>query len=63
MVAEGPAWAATGAPGRADARGDREVVLHAQASAQRFYERAGFSMQGAPYEEAGLLHVDMARTL
>lgn len=47
----------------ARARGDREVVLHAQASAQRFYERAGFSVQGAPYEEAGLLHVDMARTL
>lgn len=47
----------------ARARGDRQVVLHAQASAQRFYERAGFSVQGEPYEEAGLPHVDMARSL
>jgi len=47
----------------ARARGDRQVVLHAQASAQRFYERAGFSVQGAPYEEAGLPHIDMALSL
>lgn len=47
----------------ARSRGDRQVVLHAQASAQRFYERAGFSVQGALYEEAGLPHVDMARSL
>ena len=47
----------------ARARGDRQVVLHAQASAQRFYERTGFSVQGAPYEEAGLPHIDMALSL
>ena len=47
----------------ARARGDHQVVLNAQASAQRFYERAGFVVQGAPYEEAGLPHVAMALPL
>jgi YbgC/YbaW family acyl-CoA thioester hydrolase len=44
-------------------RGCREVVLHAQASALPFYRRAGFVESGAPYEEAGIAHVDMARSL
>jgi YbgC/YbaW family acyl-CoA thioester hydrolase len=47
----------------AQARGDREVVLHAQASAAGFYLRAGFEQRGAPFEEAGLPHVAMVRSL
>jgi YbgC/YbaW family acyl-CoA thioester hydrolase len=47
----------------ASARGCREVVLHAQASALPFYRRAGFVERGVPYEEAGIAHVDMARSL
>ena len=43
--------------------GCREVVLHAQASALSFYRRAGFVERGAPYEEAGIAHVDIARSL
>jgi len=44
-------------------RGDTLVVLHAQASAQAFYERAGFEVSGPRYEEAGLPHVPMQRAL
>ena len=44
-------------------RGDHQVVLHAQTSAQAFYERAGFEATGPRYEEAGLPHVPMQRTL
>jgi YbgC/YbaW family acyl-CoA thioester hydrolase len=47
----------------ARARGCRRVVLHAQASALPFYRRAGFVEGGAPYEEAGIAHVDMSRSL
>ncbi|BEU96772.1 YbgC/FadM family acyl-CoA thioesterase [Acidovorax sp. DW039] len=44
-------------------RGDRHVQLHAQCSAQHFYERAGFVVQGAPYQEAGIAHVLMGKNL
>jgi YbgC/YbaW family acyl-CoA thioester hydrolase len=47
----------------ARARGDREVVLHAQLSAAPFYARAGFSERGEVFEEAGIPHVEMARSL
>lgn len=47
----------------ARARGDTQVQLHAQCSAQGFYERAGFTVAGAPYEEAGLAHVLMTQAL
>ena len=47
----------------ARARGDFEVLLHAQASAAPFYARAGFAERGAPYEEAGIPHIDMALAL
>jgi YbgC/YbaW family acyl-CoA thioester hydrolase len=40
-------------------RGDQAVVLHAQQTAQAFYERAGFVAQGEPFEEAGLAHITM----
>jgi YbgC/YbaW family acyl-CoA thioester hydrolase len=47
----------------AAARGDREVRLHAQTSAQGFYARAGFLPIGAVFEEAGIAHIEMARPL
>ena len=47
----------------ARARCDTQVQLHAQCSAQGFYERAGFTVAGSPYEEAGLAHVLMTQAL
>ena len=47
----------------ARARGDHQVLLHAQCSAQGFYERAGFVPQGAVFEEAGIRHIEMVRSL
>ena len=44
-------------------RGDRELLLHAQTSAVGFYRRAGFSEQGAVFEEAGVAHQAMRRVL
>ena len=44
-------------------RGDQEIVLHAQTSAQAFYARSGFSPRGAVFEEAGIAHIEMARRL
>jgi predicted GNAT family N-acyltransferase len=44
-------------------RGVREVELHAQVSARRFYERAGYTAVGEEYEEAGIRHVTMVREL
>jgi predicted GNAT family N-acyltransferase len=40
-----------------------EVELHAQLSARGFYERAGYAAVGEEYEEAGIRHVTMRRTL
>ena len=47
----------------AAARGQSEVELHAQVTAQRFYERAGYVRVGGEYEEAGITHVTMVRRL
>ena len=44
-------------------RGDREVMLHAQASAVGFYLRAGFAPRGPAFEEAGIAHQDMTLSL
>jgi predicted GNAT family N-acyltransferase len=44
-------------------RGVTAVELHAQVSARRFYERAGYTAVGAEYEEAGITHVTMRRPL
>lgn len=49
--------------GAARDRGDTEVELHAQRSAEAFYRRAGFSVVGEPYEEAGIAHIAMAQRL
>jgi YbgC/YbaW family acyl-CoA thioester hydrolase len=43
--------------------GYREAVLHAQMSAAAFYTRAGFVTRGAMFEEVGIPHIEMVRTL
>lgn len=47
----------------ARARGDHAVLLHAQCSAQGFYERLGFSPQGEPFDEVDIAHIEMVRAL
>lgn len=47
----------------AHARGDRQIDLHAQIGAQAFYERLGFRAHGEVFDEAGIKHVAMSRTL
>lgn len=47
----------------AKARGDREVLLHAQTSAQAFYARAGFVPVGPIFDEAGIAHIEMKHEL
>jgi len=44
-------------------RGDAEVRLNAQTSAQGFYSRAGYACVGPVFEEAGIAHVEMSRAL
>ncbi len=44
-------------------RGDREVVLHAQRSAEGFYARQGFVVRGEPFNEVDIPHIEMARPL
>ena len=44
-------------------QGYREVLLHAQLSAENFYLRAGFQRRGETFEEAGIGHVEMVRAL
>jgi predicted GNAT family N-acyltransferase len=39
------------------------VHLHAQTTAVDFYRRAGFLPHGAVFEEAGVQHQEMRRTL
>jgi YbgC/YbaW family acyl-CoA thioester hydrolase len=47
----------------AQARGDRVVALNAQRSAERFYARLGYLPHGDGFEEAGIPHIEMRRTL
>lgn len=44
-------------------RGDHTVLLHAQLSAVNFYRRFGFVENGPHFEEAGIIHVEMMRTV
>jgi YbgC/YbaW family acyl-CoA thioester hydrolase len=44
-------------------RGDQRVVLHAQRTAEAFYERNGFVAEGEPFVEAGIDHITMGRAL
>ncbi len=47
----------------AAARGDTEVMLHSQRTARGFYERLGFVPRGEPFEEAGIMHIEMVHPL
>jgi YbgC/YbaW family acyl-CoA thioester hydrolase len=44
-------------------RGDTQVILHAQCSAEGFYKRSGFAPHGAVFEDAGMAHIEMVRKL
>jgi predicted GNAT family N-acyltransferase len=44
-------------------RGVTDIELHAQVSARRFYERAGYTAVGEVYQEAGIDHITMRRSL
>ncbi len=44
-------------------RGDHEVLLHAQRTAEGFYARLGFSQRGEPFNEAGIAHIEMFKAL
>jgi YbgC/YbaW family acyl-CoA thioester hydrolase len=44
-------------------RGDRQLALHAQRSAEGFYRRLGWQPRGEPFMEAGVSHVEMVTTL
>jgi predicted GNAT family N-acyltransferase len=38
-------------------------VLHAQRSAEGFYQRAGFICRGEPFDEADIPHIEMFKRL
>jgi YbgC/YbaW family acyl-CoA thioester hydrolase len=44
-------------------RGDTQLLLHAQRSAEGFYQRAGFKVQGEPFTEAGIEQISMFKHL
>ena len=44
-------------------RGDLEIVLHAQRSAEGFYLRAGFLPRGEPFDEVDIPHIEMIKRL
>ena len=44
-------------------RGDHEICLHAQRSAEGFYRRLGFLPRGEPFSEAGIAHIEMHRPI
>lgn len=43
----------------ARARGHAQAIIHAQTHAIGFYERAGFVVSSAEFDEAGIAHVEM----
>lgn len=44
-------------------QGYNEIMLHAQLSARNFYGRAGFTARGEPFDEAGIPHIEMFKSL
>ncbi len=44
-------------------RGDELLYLHAQTTAKSFYERNGFTARGPLFEEAGIEHIEMIKSL
>ena len=49
--------------GRADQLGVKKVFLHAQSHALEFYRKAGFVVEGPEFDEAGIPHRSMTRTI
>ena len=47
----------------AKSSGNEQVLLHAQTRAAAFYSRAGFTVRGPAFEEAGIAHLEMVRAL
>ena len=47
----------------ARSRGDRRVNLSAQRSAEAFYRRLGYRVEGEPFDEVGIEHVHMTLAL
>jgi YbgC/YbaW family acyl-CoA thioester hydrolase len=47
----------------AAARGDQEIVLHAQCNATNFYAKQGFTVRGAPFDEVDIPHQEMVKRL
>ena len=47
----------------ASLRGDTQLLLHAQRSAEGFYQRAGFKAQGEPFVEIDIPHIKMHKYL
>ena len=43
--------------------GVKEIVLHAQRTAEAFYSRLGYRAEGETFEEAGIPHVTMRKSL
>ncbi|MBA3593646.1 MAG: YbgC/FadM family acyl-CoA thioesterase [Pseudomonadota bacterium] len=48
---------------QAEQRGDTEVLLHAQRSAEGFYARLGFTPRGEPFDEVEIPHIEMVRAI
>ena len=48
---------------RAAQRGDTRLVLQSQCRAQGFYAQLGFKPSSEPYQQAGIAHIDMERTI
>jgi YbgC/YbaW family acyl-CoA thioester hydrolase len=44
-------------------RGDHEVYLHSQCSAEGFYARLGFTRRGEVFDELGMAHIEMFKSL
>ncbi len=44
-------------------RGDHQVILHAQCSAEGFYKRLGFQAHGDVFQDAGIDHIEMTLSL
>ena len=41
----------------------KEITLHAQLTAKEFYEKLGYCEEGDVFEEAGIAHVSMRKTI
>ncbi|HEY9825167.1 MAG TPA: GNAT family N-acetyltransferase [Stenomitos sp.] len=44
-------------------QGYRQMVIHSQARLESFYQHLGFQSIGKPFEEAGIVHLKMQRSL